>query len=52
MFVDTRPGIPNLVAAMSDGFSTGIRLGLGLPGSGRLVDEFDITSTLDDTWSR
>ena len=43
-FVDRGPGIPDIAAAMKDGFSTGGSLGIGLPGSRRLVDEFDIES--------
>jgi serine/threonine-protein kinase RsbT len=31
---------------MQDGFSTGKSLGLGLPGTKRLVNEFDIKSEL------
>ncbi|MFI5957067.1 ATP-binding protein [Cryptosporangium sp. NPDC051539] len=41
-FTDSGPGIPDLDAAMSDNFTTGGGLGLGLPGSRRLVDEFSI----------
>lgn len=41
-FTDAGPGIPDLDAAMSDNFTTGGGLGLGLPGSRRLVDEFSI----------
>ncbi|HEX5708610.1 MAG TPA: anti-sigma regulatory factor [Pyrinomonadaceae bacterium] len=44
VFEDTGPGIPDLAAAMRDGFSTGRGLGKGLPGSKRLVDEFEIES--------
>jgi serine/threonine-protein kinase RsbT len=43
-FRDEGPGIPDLAAAMRDGFSTNGSLGLGLPGSKRLVDEMTITS--------
>jgi serine/threonine-protein kinase RsbT len=32
-------------AAMTDGFSTGSGLGLGLPGSRRLMDELEVDST-------
>ena len=39
IFEDTGPGIPDIAAAMRDGFSTGRGLGKGLPGSRRLVDE-------------
>ncbi|MBD3581875.1 anti-sigma regulatory factor [Flavobacterium selenitireducens] len=45
-FKDSGPGIPDLDKAMSDGFSTGKSLGLGLPGAKRLVDQFDIRSTV------
>lgn len=41
---DTGPGIDNIEAAMTDGFSTARSLGLGLPGTRRMVDDFDITS--------
>jgi serine/threonine-protein kinase RsbT len=44
IFEDKGPGIPNIAAAMQDGFSTGRGLGKGLPGSKRLVDEFKIES--------
>ena len=43
---DDGPGIPDIEQAMEDGFSTGRSLGLGLPGARRLVDEFDIESTV------
>lgn len=41
---DNGPGIPDIEAAMSDGFSTGSGLGAGLPGARRLVHEFAIES--------
>jgi serine/threonine-protein kinase RsbT len=44
IFEDEGPGIPDIDAAMRDGFSTGRGLGKGLPGSRRLVDEFQIDS--------
>jgi serine/threonine-protein kinase RsbT len=44
IFEDRGPGIPDINAAMRDGFSTGRGLGKGLPGSKRLVDEFKIES--------
>lgn len=44
IFEDDGPGIPDIKAAMRDGFSTGRGLGKGLPGSQRLVDEFEIES--------
>lgn len=43
-FVDQGPGIPDIPLAMKDGYSTGKSLGLGLPGTKRLVNEFDIQS--------
>ncbi|HEX8710004.1 MAG TPA: anti-sigma regulatory factor [Pyrinomonadaceae bacterium] len=46
IFEDKGPGIPNIAAAMSDGFTTGRGLGKGLPGSKRLVDEFRIESEM------
>jgi serine/threonine-protein kinase RsbT len=44
VFVDNGPGIADLAQAMLDGYSTGNSLGIGLPGSRRLVDEFAIES--------
>lgn len=44
IFEDDGPGIPDIEAAMRDGFSTGRGLGKGLPGSKRLVDDFQIES--------
>lgn len=41
---DSGPGIADLDRAMEDGFSTSGGLGLGLPGSKRLMDEFDVVS--------
>lgn len=45
-FVDEGPGIPDLEQALTDGFTTGGGLGLGLGGSRRLVNEFDIQSAV------
>jgi anti-sigma regulatory factor (Ser/Thr protein kinase) len=42
---DVGPGIPDVEAAMRDGFSTYNGLGIGLPGAKRLTDEFHIAST-------
>ena len=39
---DEGPGIADLERAMTDGYTTGGGLGLGLPGARRLVDEFEI----------
>jgi len=44
IFVDHGPGIPDLAQAMTDGYTTGEGLGLGLGGTKRLVTEFEITS--------
>jgi serine/threonine-protein kinase RsbT len=41
---DEGPGIADLAQAMTDGFSTGQGLGLGLPGTKRLMDDFDVNS--------
>jgi serine/threonine-protein kinase RsbT len=43
---DQGPGIPDIDLAMRDGYSTGNSLGVGLPGSRRLVDELDIVSSV------
>jgi len=42
---DDGPGIPDIETAMQDGYSTSGGLGLGLPGTRRLMDEFEITSS-------
>ena len=44
-FVDDGPGIADVAQAMTDHFSTGGGLGLGLGGAKRLSNEFDIRST-------
>jgi serine/threonine-protein kinase RsbT len=44
LFRDEGPGIENLDQALKDGFSSGSGLGLGLSGSRRLVNEFDLQS--------
>jgi serine/threonine-protein kinase RsbT len=43
-FEDRGPGIPDLQAALKDGFTTGAGLGLGLGGARRLANEFWIES--------
>jgi RNA polymerase sigma factor (sigma-70 family) len=44
---DSGPGIPDLEHALQDGYSGYGGMGLGLPGSRRLMDEFEITSEVD-----
>jgi len=44
-FEDQGPGIPDLKLALTDGWTSGKGMGLGLPGSKRLVHEFDLQST-------
>jgi len=43
-FTDQGPGIPDLTQAMTDGYTSGSGLGLGLSGAKRLCNEFDIQS--------
>jgi serine/threonine-protein kinase RsbT len=43
-FADEGPGIPNLDLALTDGWTSGKGLGMGLTGSKRLVNDFDIES--------
>lgn len=45
-FQDKGPGIKDVALAMKDGFSSGKSLGIGLPGTKRLVNEFDIKSII------
>lgn len=42
---DEGPGIPQPQRALEDGFSTSGRLGLGLPGVKRLMDEFRLETS-------
>jgi len=58
-FVDEGPGIADVDLALTDGWTSGTGLGLGLSGSRRLVDEFDMksepgagTSVVVVKWSR
>jgi anti-sigma regulatory factor (Ser/Thr protein kinase) len=44
---DSGPGIPDLERALEDGYSGYGGMGLGLPGSRRLMDEFEVSSELD-----
>lgn len=41
---DAGPGIPDLAAALEEGFASRGGLGLGLPGARRLMDDFEIDS--------
>ncbi|QNI33185.1 anti-sigma regulatory factor [Alloacidobacterium dinghuense] len=43
-FSDRGPGIPDVKQALTDGFTTGQGMGLGLGGSKRLMNEFEIDS--------
>lgn len=45
-FEDQGPGIPNLELALTDGWTSGNGLGLGLTGARRLVNEFELDSTV------
>jgi serine/threonine-protein kinase RsbT len=44
VFADKGPGIADMSLAMTDGYTTGAGLGLGLTGAKRLCNEFDIVS--------
>ena len=46
-FTDQGPGIQDLEKALRDGFTTGHGMGLGLSGSKRLVNDFDIHTEVD-----
>lgn len=43
-FEDQGPGIVDVAMALTDGYTTGTGMGLGLSGSKRLVNEFDLWS--------
>lgn len=43
---DNGPGIANVELVMQDGYSTSSGLGMGLPGTKRLMDEFEIETKL------
>jgi serine/threonine-protein kinase RsbT len=43
-FIDEGPGIADVDRAFADGFSTAGGLGLGLSGSRRLMDEFELVT--------
>ena len=42
LFADEGPGIPDLSLAMTDGWTSGTGLGMGLTGAKRLVNDFNI----------
>ena len=44
IFEDKGPGIADIEKAMQDGYTTGKSMGLGLPGTKRLMNEFNIIS--------
>jgi serine/threonine-protein kinase RsbT len=46
VFADQGPGIVDLDLALTDGYTTGGGMGLGLSGARRLVDEFDIDTAV------
>ena len=48
IFEDEGPGIPDLSLALTDGWTSGKGLGMGLSGARRLVNEFDIQSRVGE----
>ena len=42
LFADEGPGIPNIDLAMTDGWTSGKGLGMGLTGAKRLVNDFEL----------
>jgi serine/threonine-protein kinase RsbT len=47
-FEDKGPGIPDIQLALTDGWTSGSGLGVGLSGSKRLVNEFDIRTVVGE----
>jgi serine/threonine-protein kinase RsbT len=47
-FQDRGQGIPDVALAMTEGFSTGYGLGMGLPGSKRLMDQMEVSSQVGE----
>ncbi len=45
-FEDAGPGIPDIPRVLAGGYTTKRSMGLGLAGSRRLVDEFELLSTV------
>jgi len=48
IFEDRGPGIPNIDQALTDGFTSGNGMGLGLGGAKRLSHEFEIVSKIGE----
>ncbi len=58
-FSDKGPGIPDIALALTDGYTSGNGMGLGMGGTRRLVDEFNVVSEVQEgttvtilKWSR
>jgi len=47
-FEDQGPGIPDVALALRDGYTTGRGMGLGLGGTRRLVQDFEIDSKVGE----
>jgi serine/threonine-protein kinase RsbT len=47
-FEDKGPGIPDIERALTDGFTSGKGMGLGLGGAKRLVNAFEIASRVGE----
>jgi len=47
-FEDRGPGIQDIALALTDGWTSGKGLGMGLSGSKRLVNEFDLRSVVGE----
>lgn len=48
VFEDQGPGIPDVEKALTDGYTTGKGMGMGLSGSRRLVNEFDLVTRVGE----
>lgn len=48
VFEDEGPGIPDMELALTDGWTSGTGMGMGLSGSKRLVNEFEIHSKVGE----
>jgi len=47
-FVDQGPGIPDVELALTDGYTTGGGMGLGLSGARRLCNEFELDTRVGE----